>query len=193
MRLRSGICALLSAVALGTAFLPTADAAKVSGHSTAGSTASVVQQAGEPQTFYNSHTTYCLVDRGKKSPDNNYVPTMASSGGDRLCDSADASQAWYVSSFGDGWVRIVNVATSRCLDDSPNGLTVGTKCWANGDAKVNYQKWKSSSFGDGKGIRLQNRWSHACLDDSAEHGIRTNVQCASYLSPPLSQSYQSWH
>jgi hypothetical protein len=184
MRIRAAAAALLSAVALGALVLPSADAAPQA-------STDVAQPRATQQTFRNAHTNWCLADRGVKNSAGNFIVTMVPPTGND-CNHADTTQVWKVSGLDGEWLQLRNVRTGRCLDDSPNGLTIGSTCWPAKTAKAVYQMWDSSGFGNGMGIRLQNYWSRACLDDSADRGIRTNVQCANYKSKPESQTYQAW-
>ncbi|MFF0445167.1 RICIN domain-containing protein [Streptomyces sp. NPDC004609] len=116
------------------------------------------QRAEGEQTYRNVHTGLCMDDsdggglRGYHCLDNKH-------------------QKWVPTRHADGTRQIVNVDTSRCLDDSREGL----RTWpCNGQ---NYQRWTILPM-PGGGIAFQNKATGACIVDPGEHKRLIALPCS---------------
>ncbi|MFI6289124.1 RICIN domain-containing protein [Streptomyces sp. NPDC051018] len=111
--------------------------------------AAATQRAEGEETYRNLHTGLCMDDsdggglRGYHCLNNNH-------------------QKWVPTRHGDGTRQIVNVDTSRCLDDSREGL----RTWrCNG---LSYQRWTIVDM-PGGGIGFKNQSTGACITDPGGH------------------------
>ncbi|MGW9119737.1 RICIN domain-containing protein [Streptomyces sp. NPDC055663] len=123
----------------------------------ASATSTPVARAAAAETYRNVHTGLCMDD--------------SDGGGLRgwQCNGLN-HQKWVVTRHADGSRQLSNMATGRCLDDSP----VGLRTWpCNG---LDYQKWTVEKLTQSR-IAFKNVKTGACAADPGENKRLVALPC----------------
>lgn len=160
-RARSVLCLLVGVVGM----IPlSSGAAAAAERSPGGEKVAAEFQTTATQTFRNRATGKCV-----EGTNIAYSNTC----------TYDWEQEWYVHRWADGTRQLKNVYSGLCLTGQDDGWGMGS-CNSSTD-----QSWFVRSFSNG--IELRNQRNGKCLDDSAQHGLRT------YPCSTTPQPYQLWY